>query len=279
MLGFLSKVPHEYQRLIIGLVISAAIGFGVIYFRTDFEKSLVWLASIGLYGNLILVLCFLVASFPVPVGTTPLMLSCGFLYGLAAGIVTVMIGSMFGASVSFYGCRLVFKNWVENEVRKSKAMLVLMKALDENAFKLCVLVRLLPVPYGLQNAMFAISKMEFSTYFTASWLGLLPEMLVIVYIGSSAKELSDMVTGGSSYSRLQTSVLIGQLVLSLLVIIAVVIKGRKLLSDAMALERSQSGTDGSELTELTDASVDEAQSVSVSKQSTIGSRSNSLSIV
>ena len=54
------------------------------------------------------------------------------------------------------------------------------------------LARLTPIPFGIQNAIFAISVLPRWKYVAASMLGLLPGQLIEAYIGSSLKNLGEL---------------------------------------------------------------------------------------
>jgi len=54
--------------------------------------------------------------------------------------------------------------------------------------------RFTPIPFGLQNAIFAISGIPFGHFAAATWLGLLPEAVMWNYFGYAAKTLSDLLS-------------------------------------------------------------------------------------
>lgn len=86
-----------------------------------------WIQDIGTWGYIILVLSFILISFPFTFGYaltpslqrdylefaethlrrsyTPLALAAGFLYGFYAGVVLTALGSGVGALLSFLVCR------------------------------------------------------------------------------------------------------------------------------------------------------------------------------
>ena len=53
----------------------------------------------------------------------------------------------------------------------------------KHAFKLVLLSRLTPLPFGLMNAFFAVSEVSNCDYILASVLGLLPTQAINAYIG------------------------------------------------------------------------------------------------
>ena len=152
-------------------------------------------------------------------GTTPLALAAGFLYGIPIGFVTVTIGSVGGATcrcTSLQHCLTEGMQWHFGSVRgiwlsgwqarssPIRDFLLSWKQWKNTASNfaflcgICVTMSwsynlsLSPIPFGLQNSLFAvsrvlasshrlslqISKISFFNYFAASFLGLFPEQLM-----------------------------------------------------------------------------------------------------
>jgi uncharacterized membrane protein YdjX (TVP38/TMEM64 family) len=106
------------------------------------------------------------------------------MYGLEIGFSLVMIGSFLGASLSFIACRRFLTEWVEERLGSKKQMMrSVTKAINKQAFKICFMTRMTPIPFGIQNAIFALSKLDFRTYISATVLGVFVENLLTVYFG------------------------------------------------------------------------------------------------
>jgi uncharacterized membrane protein YdjX (TVP38/TMEM64 family) len=70
------------------------------------------------------------------------------------------------------------------------------RAISTQGFKIVFLTRLCSLfPYDLMSYIFGLSEVPLSRYVVATWLGRLPEIVVWAYIGSNAKNLSDLVAG------------------------------------------------------------------------------------
>jgi len=220
--------------LIGGLVIAVSL---LLWGMRDGSNTLtillLWVSSIGLWGNVLYIVFYWITSFPVPMGTTPLALSAGFLYGVPLGFVTVTIGSVSGAVLSFWISKKYFSNWVLSKVRVSTALTAIIKAVEKHSFKMCFFVRLSPIPFGLQNSLFALSNITFSTYFYASFLGLFPEQFMFVYFGSTAKEFKDIFDGKAEQSPLKTGLLFLQILIIIGIIIFLLYTGRKAFNQAV----------------------------------------------
>jgi hypothetical protein len=51
----------------------------------------------------------------------------------------------------------------------------------------------MPIPFGLANALFAVTEVNFKIYILASVVGLIPSQLILCYMGSTLKSMSDVL--------------------------------------------------------------------------------------
>ena len=67
-----------------------------------------------------------------------------------------------------------------------------------------LLTRLSPVfPFNLLNYALGLTSVSFRDYLLASWLGMLPGTMLYVYVGSTLRQLADVLAGNRSYSPAQ----------------------------------------------------------------------------
>jgi transmembrane protein 64 len=183
------------------------------------------IASSGKVGWVVMALLFVIASFPVPLGTTPLILGSGFLWDMTTGYLVVTTGSMVGASLAFVVCRRMFSKSLAKRLEESPALSAAVKAVDRHAVKLCIFIRFMPIPFGLQNSLFAVSSMPFLKYFAATFVGLTPETLLLLHVGSTSNELVDVFAGDDDPKR--KLLLVVQLVFLIGFAILIFWKGRQ----------------------------------------------------
>jgi len=186
-----------------------------------------WIASIGWWGNFMIIIMLILTSFPIPMGSTPLALTAGFLYGVVIGLFTTLVGTILGAAIAFIICKRWLKLWVQEKLNKQVAMAALMTAVNRHAFKICFLMRMAPIPIGIQNALLSISKIDFKVYMISSTLGLLPELLLLVYFGSTTKEFTDLINGNINYGFLQQVLMIGEVLICILILVFLFFTGRQ----------------------------------------------------
>ena len=112
--------------------------------------------SIGLWGNLLFVLVFIIIGFPFTIGYIPLAVGGGYLYGMLEGTLTISIAASTSAAVAFWVCRTLSAEWIKSMVTSNPKWTLFMKHVEQNAWKICIVTRLLPFPFGLTNALFAV---------------------------------------------------------------------------------------------------------------------------
>jgi len=227
-------------KVIIGLIM---LGFGAViiwlFTKPHYIKAgLEWIRDQGYWGNLILILCFGIISLPFAfTGYTVLALACGFLYRMLEGELTALIGAnVVGAALSYWICATLAKSWVERQISSRKQLQIFLKTVQHHGFKIAFLFRLTPIPYGIQNAVFAVSGLSFKTFMLAT-LGLLPEQIMWVYFGSTARRLTDVVTKHVTLGPLQIGLMVMEVAIIIGLIVVLAYFARRSLRKAVEEEK------------------------------------------
>ena len=120
--------------------------------------------------------CFLCALFSIVCVPSSLMALCGgyIFETTAGGFFAAYPGILIGATLSFFAGRVLFKEWIENELRHWLVFASLSKVTQEHGLKVVFFGRLSPIPFGILNYAFSVSAIKFVTFISASSLGLLP---------------------------------------------------------------------------------------------------------
>jgi len=161
-------------------------------------------------------------------------LACGFLYGPWIGVLTTFIGAqVVGSSISFWLCGTLCKAWVEKKVSENKKADAILKAVRKNGFKIIVMSRLTPVPFGIQNALFGVSGIRFFPYLMATWIGMLPEAFLWCYFGSKAREINDIIHGQEGFGVWQKILLAVEIIAAVLVVTLLGFLGRRAMKKAI----------------------------------------------
>ena len=132
-----------------------------------------------------------------------LNIATGYLYGFWDGLCITIIGAAVGGLVSFLACRQLAKGYVTSLLSSYENLKQIIRVLDGAAllpvsrnsrgtgrqgFKIVMMTRLTPVPFGLLNALFSVcwariesprqhaqtSKISKRDFFIATIIGSLP---------------------------------------------------------------------------------------------------------
>jgi len=82
-----------------------------------------------------------------------------------------------------------------------------------------VLVRLSPIPFGLQNGFFALTDISFRDFFLSTWIGLLPFQVLWTHLGTTLRNLSKISSGEEGLTMWQQVSMASQVVMALALLI------------------------------------------------------------
>lgn len=71
---------------IIGVLVCIVVAIWFFLHPTELETALNWVKGIGIWGNLIMMILFVLIAFPIATGYTILALSSGFIWGIYEGL-------------------------------------------------------------------------------------------------------------------------------------------------------------------------------------------------
>lgn len=165
-----------------------------LYFVGGGEKYL----SIDLYQELfetsplatatVFFIVFLVGtSCSLPVAGV-LSVASGVVFGVQIGFLISSMAATLGGTISLYASRFLFHDLVKR--RFSTQLDVINKGIEkEGAFYLFGL-RMVPIiPFWLLNLLMALTSMKVRTFMLATFLGMIPILLILVYAGDQLGEI------------------------------------------------------------------------------------------
>jgi len=150
--------PSCYQVSLTSIGVISVICLLVVVCRHYIKDLLLWLEQIEPAASCgIFLVLFTTVSFPMAWGYLLLMVAAGYLYGIIYGPLVVVICGGIGILVAHLVMRNFCKSCIMDRFFNDKVEAVIRVVESGQGFKVVALARLTPIPFGLQNGLFAVS--------------------------------------------------------------------------------------------------------------------------
>ncbi|CAA0834769.1 SNARE associated Golgi protein family [Striga hermonthica] len=192
-----------FRSLLLSLLV---VGIVIACFTLPVEKMLkdflVWVdQDLGPWGPLALAVAYIPLTI-LAVPASVLTLGGGYLFGLPIGFLADSIGATLGAGAAFLLGRTLGRSFVISKLEDYPQFNAVAIAIQKSGFKIVLLLRLVPLlPFNMLNYLLSVTPVPLASYLLASWLGMIPITLVLVYIGTTLKDISDVTHGWSGLSK------------------------------------------------------------------------------
>ncbi|MGH8502476.1 MAG: TVP38/TMEM64 family protein [Gammaproteobacteria bacterium] len=176
-----------------------------------------WVQDLGAVGALIFA-CVYVLATVLLLPASPLSIAAGLAFGLAWGFLLVSVSATAGAAAAFLVARYLARHHVEKMMQHRPRFKAVDRAISEDGWKVVVLLRLSPlVPFNLQNYFYGLTDIRFWHYVAATFFGILPGVLLYVYIGAAGRAVTAGGFGGTAKWALFAAGLIATVIVTVLV--------------------------------------------------------------
>lgn len=182
-------------------IILMQIGAAVVFFLIIFLTLHLWHVDIfhfkieaikrvveahGFWGPLIYIGFYQIRPF-ILFPSTPAKVIAGIIWGWT-GLIYIVAAELICAAWQFLAARYFLHDWAEQLI--GGRMEGIHDSVARNGFMSVFLVRLIPnVALDIQNLAFGLSRVKFGEYIIATFIGLFPGMMVLVYFGDSAVDV------------------------------------------------------------------------------------------
>ncbi len=213
----------KYRRLwLLALVLAGlSITLSLLPVTDWLQLSLVWAQTHTAYAWLIFIMLYMLAAvcmFPAVL----LTLSAGIMFGVLAGTVLVSVASLLGAVLVFAVGRTVARAQVRRLVSRTDKFIALERAIRSKGFWMVLLIRLSPLfPYVVQNYLFSVSSISWRDYTVATWLGMLPGIVLYTSIGAAATNLAAIFSGQAVAGTAGKALFVAGVVITLVIILVI----------------------------------------------------------
>jgi uncharacterized membrane protein YdjX (TVP38/TMEM64 family) len=151
------------------------------------EAARGWIENLGPAGIALFVAAYVAATvFLVP--TWIFTLAAGAVFGVGRGLVLVVVSAVAGATLSFLLARLGLRARVAHAIVRRPLLDAVDQALREKGWQVVALLRLTPVPFGVQNYLFGLSGVKLAHFIPATAAGIVPVTTLYLFVGASGRD-------------------------------------------------------------------------------------------
>ena len=196
-----------FLSLIIIIVLAASYYFDIFSFTNTLQIR-DYILSYGNFAPIVFIVLFTI----VPLTLFPdsiLAIAGGLIFGLYEGTIYIMIGALFGSTLSFYISRQ-YGSWLKEKLKNEK-FLDIDKNIKKNGFLIIFLLRLIPlVPFDIISYSAGFSSIKYKDFILATFIGIIPGVVVFANIGSESLNL------GTKSFYFSIACLLGLIVISMM---------------------------------------------------------------
>lgn len=196
------------------------------------QASLSWVESLGAPAPVVYVALYILVCVLVIPGSI-LTLGAGAVFGVARGTLFTAVGATAGATVAFLLGRTLLRGWVSQKVSSSPRLQAVDEAVGMEGGRLVFLLRLSPlIPFSISNYVYGITKVPTGQYIVATFVGMLPGILLYSYIGSLVRRIAELGSSGVTTSPAEWTLYAVGLVATVVATLRVTIVARRALNQS-----------------------------------------------
>ena len=121
-----------------------------------------------------------------------LTLTAAAVFGFGWGLLWVMIGANLSANLAFLISRYFGRGIMSKQIEGNRRFEAIDRAVEKEGWMIVTLTRLSPTfSFSLLNYAFGLTNVRWIEYCLATLLGMLPGMIMFVYLGSLGKLATD----------------------------------------------------------------------------------------
>jgi uncharacterized membrane protein YdjX (TVP38/TMEM64 family) len=203
-------VPSFRVKIAVAAIAAAGLGVAAAHFQviSILRGFCDQVGRMGLAG----VLCFallLAAGSCCMLPASPFIMAASAVFWFPLGLTAGLSGIALGASLGFFLSRWLLRKDVSAQLRKHPTFESIDIAIAREGWKIIILLRLCPIPFGLANYLYGLTGIPFRAYLLTTLAGSLPSTLLFCHLGSAGKAGLEALASGRSGHHAGEIVLLG----------------------------------------------------------------------
>ena len=185
------------KKLTIAVVLVIGLAVTTFFFPVvpTVQNLCAWIGNLGPLGVFLLSLFLAIGSlFFMP--ASPFIIAGAAVFGFPLGVLGALVGVALGAAGGFSLSRWFLRDEISTRLRKHVTFRAIDTAIEKEGWKIVILLRLCPIPFGLANYLYGLTAVPFRAYVVASVIGSLPGLLLFCQLGSAGKAELEAIASG-----------------------------------------------------------------------------------
>jgi uncharacterized membrane protein YdjX (TVP38/TMEM64 family) len=150
------------------------------------EHVSAWLGGLGVIGAALFAVLIAASSLCL-LPASPFIIAASAVFGFSLGLLTSAVGIILGAASGYFLSRLFLRKDVADHLKGRPTFKAIDQAIAEEGWKIVLLLRLCPIPFGLANYLYGLTAIPFLPYLITTFLGAVPGLLLFSHLGSAGK--------------------------------------------------------------------------------------------
>jgi uncharacterized membrane protein YdjX (TVP38/TMEM64 family) len=175
-------------KLLVAAVAVIVLASAAYYFPLvpALEHISIWLGGLGVIGAALFAVLIAISSLCL-LPASPFIIAASAVFGFSLGLLTSAAGILLGAASGYWLSRLFLRKDLAHQLKGRPTFKAIDQAIAEEGWKIVLLLRLCPIPFGLANYLYGLTAIPFLPYLITSFLGAIPCMLLFSQLGSAGK--------------------------------------------------------------------------------------------
>jgi uncharacterized membrane protein YdjX (TVP38/TMEM64 family) len=155
---------------------------------------------------------------------SPFIIAGSAFFGFPLGVLSALAGVALGAAGGFCLSRWFLRKEVVTFFLRHETFRAIDVAIEKEGWKIVMLLRLCPIPFGFANYLYGLTGVRFHHYMIATIVGSLPSLLLFCELGVAGKAGLEAISSGQhghSAGQLALLVISGIATLSAIVLIPI----------------------------------------------------------
>jgi uncharacterized membrane protein YdjX (TVP38/TMEM64 family) len=154
----------------------------------QFFTDLGWVGVLA-YAGLIVV------AQAVCMPLSPLAIAGGLMFGVGRGWAAITIGTVVGAALNFLLARYLVRERISRWLAHHRKFQLIDAAIGREGWKIIVLLRFCPIPYGIANYSIGLTAVRFAPYLLATAVSVTPANFFFSWFGATSQNAIAAVQG------------------------------------------------------------------------------------